>query len=161
MKFYGFPSLRSPFVDPTLAIADNMAVMGISPAAVASALTRAATPSPLSSAPAFAPALDAYRSANEAFGFIDLKEVFSRGFPMLRGVISFGVSLVPGASDVVDATKLPQTETIAKHLTPLVFSESRLDDGYLIESSGPITMNQAALLFGGGATNLLAPRLHH
>ena len=65
---------------------------------------------------------------------------------MLRQVIVFGAAVVPGASAIIDASKLPETETIAKHLQPIVYNQIRIPEGYLVESSGPITMNQAVFL---------------
>jgi hypothetical protein len=56
------------------------------------------------------------------------------------------VAVVPGASAIIDASKLPETESIAKHLQPIVYNQTRIPEGYLVESSGPITMNQAVFL---------------
>ena len=100
----------------------------------------------LEKSPIFAPALSAYRAANEVFGYADSKVIFERGFPMLRQVIVFGAAVVPGASAIIDASKLPETESIAKHLQPIVYNQIRIPEGYLVESSGPITMNQAVFL---------------
>jgi hypothetical protein len=72
-------------------------------------------------------------------------------------VIVFGAAVVPGASDVIDGSKLPETESIAKHLQPIVYSQTRIPEGYLVESSGPITMNQAALLGAVAGTWFLKP----
>ena len=82
-------------------------------------------------------ALSAYKTANEVFGFVDSRKLFERGFPMLRPVIVFAAAVVPGASAIIDGSKLPETESIAKHLQPIVYSQTRIPEGYLVESSGP------------------------
>ncbi len=158
-KFYTFPTLRSTFLDPTLALSGGLLVFGLNPADVESALANRGNVQNLKTSPAFAPALPTLATANETFGFIDSKALFDRAFPLLRQIIVFGSSFMPGADQFIDAGKLPQTETISKHLTPIIFSQSRLDDGYLIESSGPITMNQAAILTLGSGAAFLGPQI--
>ncbi len=157
-KFYSFPTLRSTFLDPTLAVSGDLLVFGLNPAEVNSALTNRGNAQNLQTSPAFAPALPSLATANETFGFIDSKALFERAFPLLRQIIVFGSSFMPGADQFIDASKLPQTETISKHLTPIIFSQTRLENGYLIESSGPITMNQAAILTLGSGAAFLGPQ---
>jgi len=158
-KFYSFPTLRSTFLDPTLAVSGDLLVFGLNPAEVDTALANRGNAQNLKTSPAFAPALPSLAAANETFGFIDTKAVFERAFPLLRQIIVFGSSFMPGADQFIDASKLPQTETISKHLTPIIFSQTRLENGYLIESSGPITMNQAAILTLGSGAAILGPQL--
>ncbi|MEX1118786.1 MAG: hypothetical protein WEB60_08330 [Terrimicrobiaceae bacterium] len=158
-KYYTFPTLRSTFLDPTLAVSTDLLVFGLNPGEVDMALANRGNSENLKSSPAFAPALPALATANETFGFIDSKALFERAFPLLRQIITFGSSFMPGADQFLDASKIPQTETISKHLTPIIFSQTRLDSGYLIESSGPITMNQAAILTIGSGAAFLGPQL--
>jgi hypothetical protein len=47
----------------------------------------------------------------------------------------------------VDASKLPPPEIITKHLSPIVSSQRYDRDGYVAESVGPITLDQAAIGF--------------
>jgi hypothetical protein len=158
-KFYGFPTLRSTFLDPTLVATPELFLVTLNPADADAALLRRDQKETLEQSPAFAPALDTFRSANESFGFLDSKALFERSFPLLRQVLVFGAAFMPGASEIIDTEKIPQTETIAKHLTPIVYSQTRLSDGYLIESSGPITMNQAAVLALGAGAVFFGPQL--
>lgn len=157
-KFYTFPTLRSTFLDPTLAVSGDLLVFGLNPGEVETALANRGSAQNLKTSPAFAPALPALATANETFGFIDTKALFTRAFPLLRQIIVFGSSFMPGADQFIDSSKLPQTETISNHLTPIVFSQTRLDDGYLLESSGPITMHQAAILTIGSGAAFLGPQ---
>jgi hypothetical protein len=66
---------------------------------------------------------------------------------------------MPGVDEIVDASKLPATETISKHLTPIVLSQSRFPDGYLIESAGPVTMLQVAAAAAGGGSAFFGPSI--
>jgi len=156
---YSFPTLRSAFLDPTLGLSDNLLVAGLSPDAVEGAFQRGSGSSTIKDTPAFAGVLPAFQSANECFGFINTRGLFERVFPLVRQVAMFGSSLLPGSSQWVDLKKLPQTETIAQHLTPITYAQTRLPNGYLIESSGPITMNQAALAAAGAGAAFWGPKL--
>lgn len=159
LRVYTFPSLQSPFVNPAVALTPEFLLAGLDVTDLEAAVSRPAGSPTLETAPAFASALPVYRSANEVFGYLDPKAIFERSFPMVRQIIVFGAAFMPGATDIIDATKLPQTETIAKHLSPILYSQTRLPDGYLIESSGPLTMNQVALLTAGAGSSLIGPSL--
>ena len=56
----------------------------------------------------------------------------------------------PNVGKVVDVNKLPDTETISRHLNPILYTNRQVADGMLIESSGPITLSQAVMLIAGG-----------
>jgi hypothetical protein len=43
---------------------------------------------------------------------------------------------------------LPPPELVTKHLSPIVASHRYDGDGYVAESLGPITLNQALIVFG-------------
>ena len=64
---------------------------------------------------------------------------------------------MPGASDIIDGSKLPETETIAKHLQPITYTQTRIPEGYLVESSGPITMNHAFLMAAAAGAAFFKP----
>jgi hypothetical protein len=157
MRYYNFPSLQTAFVNPTLALDTDFLLMGVDPGELGHSLQASKAGETLEKSPVFAGALSAFKGANEVFGFADSKLLFERGFPILRQVIVFGAAVVPGASDVIDGSKLPETESIAKHLQPIVYSQTRIPEGYLVESSGPITMNHAALLGAVAGTWFLKP----
>jgi len=156
-RAYSFPALQSAFANPTVAITDGFLIVGVDPGDLGRALTAMQSGASLEKSPAFAPALPAFQSANETFGYIDSKALFERGFPMLRQVIIFGAAFMPGANEIIDSSKIPQTESIAKHLQPIVYAQTRLPEGYLIESSGPITMNHVLLLGASAGASFLRP----
>lgn len=158
-RVYSFPSLRSPFLDPCIGLRGNLAVAALTQEQLRSVLTADENQALLSDAPTFSSAKPQYLSANEAFGYIDTKAVFENGFPMARQMISFAVALMPEAATWIDTSRMPSTESIARHLTPMVYSQTATAEGLLIESCGPITMNQAGLLTGILSSVFLSPKV--
>jgi len=59
--------------------------------------------------------------------------------------VLLGAAFMPGVNEYVDLDKFPATEVIAKHLSPIVSSQRYDRDGYVAESVGPVTLNQAAV----------------
>ena len=148
IKLYSIPSVSNPLASPTLTMTDQFMIFGIEPASVVRAARSEG--GGIEAIPAFAPAISAYRSANEIFAFIDTRSVFERAYTALRPVILFGAQVMPGVGGMIDTGKLPQTETIARHLPPVILSQQRLEDGVLLESSGPLTVSQLALAAAAG-----------
>ncbi|MCX7869931.1 MAG: hypothetical protein N2322_08280, partial [Terrimicrobiaceae bacterium] len=76
-EFFSFPTLRSPFLDPLIALEDRMLVAALDGGSLR-ALLGEPPHTTLESSPAFAPALASFHAANESFGFIDLRALFER-----------------------------------------------------------------------------------
>ena len=57
--------------------------------------------------------------------------------------------LSPALGQKIDVAKLPPAEAITKHLSPIVMSQRYTGDGYLSESVGPVSFNEAALGLSG------------
>ena len=148
LKLYSTPSLSNPLTSPTWTVTDQFLIFGLESASVLRAARSESAN--LTTLPAFAPALSTYRSANEAFAFVDTRAVFERAYATLRPVLLFGAQILPGARDLIDTGKLPQTETVTRHLPPIIFSQRRLEEGVLLESSGPVTVSQLAFAAGAG-----------
>ena len=157
VRYISFPSLQSPFANPTLAMIDGFLVLGISSGELSQALQSFRSGQTLDKSPPFAAAETTYRTANEVFGYVDTKTLVERSYPQLRQIIIFGAAIMPGASDIIDNSKLPETETIARHLQPIVYGQTRIPEGYLVESSGPITMNHAFLIAAAAGASLFKP----
>ena len=157
IRFISFPSLQSPFADPTLAFIDGFLALGVNSEQLNQAMQSSKSGQTLDKSPAFAAADNAYRTANEVFGYVDSKTLVERSYPKLRQVIIFGAAIMPGASEIIDGSKLPETETIARHLQPIVYGQTRIPEGYLTESSGPITMNQAFLITAAICGSIFKP----
>ena len=150
VRYISFPSLQSPFANPTLALIDGFLFLGVDPGELSQAMQDDQERANPGEGARFCGGETAYRTANEVFGYVDSKKLVERSYPKLRQIIIFGAAIMPGASDIIDGSKLPETETIARHLQPIVYGQTRIPEGYLVESSGPITMNQAVLLDRGG-----------
>lgn len=146
VSFYSFPSMQSAFANPTVAQVDGFLIAGLDPAGLERVVAAGQKGPTLDKSPAFGPAQDFYAHGNEVFGFVNTAEVFTRAYDALKPIMTFGIALVPGMNDYFDSTKLPPTQSIARHLQPMISAQTRRADGYLLESRGPITMNQAALL---------------
>ncbi len=158
LKYYSFPTLQKAFATPTVTLTDGFALVGLDAAEIDRVHQAIKSGDSLENSPAFLSAKETYRSANEVFGYLDIRAIFERGYPTVSQIVRFSANFMPGMSDIIDASKLPDTETIAKHLQPIVYSQTRLADGYLVESTGPITMNQAVLLGAGAGAYFFKPR---
>jgi hypothetical protein len=157
VRYISFPSLQSPFANPTMAMIDGFLVLGVSSAELSQAMQSIKSGQTLDKVPAFAAAETAYRTANEVFGYVDTKKLVEHSYPKLRQIIVFGAAIMPGMSDIIDGSKLPETDTIARHLQPIGYGQTRIPEGYLIESTGPITMNHAFLIAAAAGAALFKP----
>ena len=157
VRYISFPFLQSAFANPTLALIDGFLTLGVNSEQLSQAMQSFKSGQTLDKTPAFAAAETAYRTANEVFGYVDSKVLVERSYPKLRQIIVFGAAIMPGASDIIDGSKLPETETIARHLQPIVYGQTRLPEGYLVESSGPITMNHAFLIAAAASASFFKP----
>jgi hypothetical protein len=79
--------------------------------------------------------------------------LFERAYTAVRPVILFGALVMPGMAETIDTTKLPQTDTIAKHLPPIILSQQCTAEGVLFESSGPVTVSQILLGLAAAAAS--------
>jgi hypothetical protein len=157
VRYINFPSLQSPFANPTLALIDGFLLLGVSSEELSQAMQSVKSGQTLEKVPAFAAAATSYRTANEVFGYIDSRTLVESSYPKLRQIVIFGAAIMPGVSDIIDGSKLPETDTIARHLQPIVYGQTRIPEGYLIESSGPITMNHAFLIAAAVSASLFKP----
>jgi hypothetical protein len=157
INLYSIPSISNPLASPTLTLTQDFLIVGLDAEVVARAA--GASGPTIESQPAFVPAFSAFQSANEAFAFVDAKMLFDHAYTTLRPVILFGAQVMPGMAEIIDTSKLPQTDTIAKHLSPVILSQRCVEGGVLIESSGPLTVSQLALGLAAGAA-AGAPGVH-
>ena len=63
-------------------------------------------------------------------------------------MLLMGAAFMPAMNNYIDVSKLPSPEVITKHLSPIVSSQRYERDGYMAESVGPVTLNQAAIGLG-------------
>jgi hypothetical protein len=69
-------------------------------------------------------------------------------------------AFVPSLSERFDPNKLPPTDVITKHLSPVVASQSYIDGGYRSESAGTITMGQAGIAAGAAYVGAMIFQQH-
>jgi hypothetical protein len=137
-------------VQPTVAIAERFALFGLSPEGVAGFLERAAQEGRrLDAVPEFQRAAKLLHPASASFAYLDLPTIISRTYGTFRPLLAMTIALQPGGSGMIDAGKLPNATAISRHLTPLVFSSGETENGFRMESAGPVSATQLALALGG------------
>ena len=82
------------------------------------------------------------------FAYVDTALLYSRLDATLRPMLLMGAAFMPTMNNYIDVSKLPSPEVITKHLSPIVSSQRYERDGYMAESVGPVTLNQAAIGLG-------------
>src|SRR4029434_7720469 len=79
---------------------------------------------------------------------VDMHALCARLDAPLGRILQRSAAFVPSLSERLDPNKLPPTNVITKHLSPVVASQSYIDGGYRSESAGTITMDQAGIAAG-------------
>jgi hypothetical protein len=136
-------------IHPTIGLSDRLFIAGLEPSAVEAAMghTQHSTSS-LSRLPTYEAAARRVPTPTDSFAYVDLALLYSRLDAAVRPLLMLGAAFLPAIANDVDVGKLPPPDTITKHLSPIVSSLRYERDGYIAESVGPITANQAALLIG-------------
>src|SRR5438105_1672075 len=147
-EYYSAPISGVLAVNPTLAVSDRFLVMGLDAASVDRVVTPAAPANGLSGSENFRAASKLVPEPQQMFAYIDLATLYSRLDATLRPILQMSAAFVPSLSERLDPNKLPPTEVITKHLSPVVASQSYIDGGYRSESAGTITIGQAAIAAG-------------
>jgi hypothetical protein len=129
-------------ITPTIALSNQVLVVGLDSVSVESAMSRSAKSSAgLASSPAYKSAARAVPAPTDAFVYIDTAMFYSRLDAALRPMLLMSAAFMPAISDYVDVGKLPEPEIVTKHLSPIVSSQRYEGDGYVTESTGPITLD--------------------
>ena len=129
---------------PTLALTSKFLLLGLSSDAVTGALARLNSgEAKLSGTAPFRNAERSVTPPTNAYGYVDLRALFERVYGTFRPFLAMSLAFMPDASQYIDASKLPSTEAVSKHLGSIVYSQSTSPDGVLLESTGTITVNQA------------------
>ena len=140
-------------ITPTVAVSNRIVIAGLDTGAVEAAMNRAKSDgrnpaSPLSNSAHYRSAAGLLPEPTNLFAYVDMPLLYSRLDAALRPILLMSAAFMPAISDHVDVTKLPPPETVTKHLSPIVCWQRYDGDGYVAESVGPITLNQAALGVG-------------
>src|SRR5438045_2833074 len=147
-EYYSAPISGVLAVNPTLAVSDRFLVMGLDAASVDRVVTQAAPANGLSGSENFRAASKLVPEPQQMFAYIDLATLYSRLDATLRPILQMSATFVPSLSERFDPNKLPPTDLITKHLSPVVASQSYMDGGFRSESAGTITIGQAAIAAG-------------
>ena len=142
--YYSLSLANLSMVQPTLTLTGKHLLFGLDAPQVRDAAGREG-----STAPTFT-ASDSYKTAaalvgkpNVSFAYLDTKGLFERIYGLIRPYALMGAAFLPPQyTDYVDLAKLPDTETISKHLTPSVLSQTLDKDGTKLDSVGSITPAQ-------------------
>ncbi len=137
-------------IHPTLALSSRMLALA-SDASAAESLLNPANVKPsesLKKADTFTKAEGLVGPADTGFGYLDTRMLFERADAAVRPLLLMSATFYPALGKKIDVSKLPPAEVIAKHLSPIVLSQRWIGDGYLTESVGPVTVNEAALTIG-------------
>jgi hypothetical protein len=136
-------------VTPTIAVSDRFLVAGLNAASVDGVISPTPARGGLASSEKFRSASKLVSDPSQIFVYLDLAELYSRLDATVRPILQVGTAFVPSLSQGLDPSKLPPSEVVTKHLSPVVASTSYVNGGYRSESAGTITIEQAAI--AGGA----------
>jgi hypothetical protein len=144
-------------ITPTIALSDRVLIAGFNPVSVEEAVKRSTSgSSELADSQTYKAAERLLPAPTNFFSYVDTALLYSRLDASLRPMLLMAAAFMPAITRSVDLGKLPSPEVITKHLSPIVSSQRYDRDGYVAESVGPITLDQAAIglaiLSGVGAT---------
>jgi len=147
---------------PTLALTDRFLVIGFSQPEVLAGLAQLKSGKmAIAASPAFVQAAKSVAAPTSGYGYLDLKTLVERSYSTLRPALAMAIAFSPDSAKYIDAGKLPGTEAISKHLSPAVYSQSVSADGTLVESVGPLTFNQVAVVAIGGTVAAALPMIEN
>jgi hypothetical protein len=144
-------------ITPTIAVSSRILIVGLNPVSVEEAVKRSGVKSSeLANSPTYKSAARLLPEPTNFFAYVDTALLYSRLDASLRPMLLMAGAFMPAVAGSIDANKLPPPEIITKHLSPIVSSQRYDRDGYVAESLGPITLDQAAIgiaiLSGFGAS---------
>jgi hypothetical protein len=129
-------------ITPTIALSNQVMIAGLDSVSVESAINRSMKSSTgLADSSVYKSAMRAVPAPTDAFVYVDTALLYSRMDAALRPMLLMSAAFMPAISDYVDVGKLPPPEIVTKHLSPIVSSQRYDGDGYVTESTGPVTLN--------------------
>ncbi len=129
-----------PLVQPTLALSGTHLMFGLNPVSVKGAIDRLASgKTALTQSEKFPGALKTVGGTNAGLAYLDsarlVERIYDRVRPFLAGAIAGNRKL----SQYLDASTLPKTPALTKHMPPFVAAFQAREHGYVVESTGPLT----------------------
>jgi len=136
-------------ITPAIALSNQMLVAGLDPVSVEAAMKRNAnSAADLLNSQFYKSAVRSVPVPTNFFAYVDTALLYSRLDATLRPMLLMGAAFMPAMNNYVDVSKLPAPNVITKHLSPIISSQRYERDGYMAESVGPVTLNQAAIGLG-------------
>ena len=133
-------------ITPTIALSERNLIAGFNPVSVEEAIKRSAgSSSELADSQTYKAAERLLPAPTNFFSYVNTALLYSRLDASLRPMLLMAAAFMPAIARSVDLGKLPSPEVITKHLSPIVSSQRYDRDGYVAESLGPITLDQAAI----------------
>src|SRR4051812_36676280 len=133
-------------ITPTIALSDRILIAGLDSTSVEEAIRRArGSSSELAEFQTYKAAARLLPAPTNFFAYIDMVQLYSQLDASLRPMLLMAAAFVPALAGSIDPTKLPSPEVITKHLSPIVSSQRYDRDGYMAESTGPITLDQLGI----------------
>jgi hypothetical protein len=130
-------------VAPGIALTERFAVVGADAADVRRCVAQMhAGSAAIDRRPEMTALAGQMRPPTAACAYVDLRRLFERSYAMLRPFLAMSLAFSPSASQHFDASKLPSTDTIARHLGPTVYTQCTTARGALIESVGTLSFSQ-------------------
>ncbi len=129
-----------PLVQPTLALSGTHLMFGLNPATVNAALDRAASGKiALTQSAQFNGALKTVGETNAGLAYIDSARLIERIYDRVRPFIAGAIAGNAKVSEYLDASALPRTPALTKHMPPFIAAFQSSEHGYVVESTGPLT----------------------
>ena len=133
-------------ITPTIALSDRILIAGFNPVSVEEGVKRSAgSSSELADSQTYKAAERLLPAPTNFFSFVNTALLYSRLDASVRPMLLMAAAFMPAIARSVDLGKLPSAEVITKHLSPIVSTQRYDRDGYVAESLGPITLDQAAI----------------
>jgi hypothetical protein len=133
-------------ITPTIALSDRILIAGLDLTSVEEAIKRArGSSSDLADSQTYQGAARLLPAPTNFFAYIDAAQLYSRLDASLRPMLLMAAAFVPAVASSIEPTKLPAPEVITKHLSPIVSSQRYDGEGYMVESIGPITLDQLGI----------------
>ena len=131
---------------PTIAVSNKLMIIGLDSVSVEVAMKQSESGgrksgTDLASSAAYKSAIRAVPTPTTAFAYIDTALLYSRLDAALRPMLLMSAAFMPSVADYMDVAKLPSSETVTKHLSPIVSAQRYDGDGYVTESAGPVTLS--------------------
>ncbi len=137
-------------IHPVIAVSDKFMCAGSDVAQVEKALAQVEQPArELEKSATFHEAALLVRTADSAFNYVDTRLLYERVDAVARPLLLMGATFYPALGKTVDLSKIPPSEVIGKHLSPIIMSQRYEEDGYVTESVGPVTFRQATIGVAG------------